>query len=210
MSITTKAGANFSTRQYVYKGQVDGTQYDFVKGFQIGSDFEYELNAIFSLTGGILFGSRGYTSFTTIIYINGYKSPPDTTNHHLEYKHHLYYSDLPLNLKFKYPIDVDVFFFGKTGIYLGYGVAGTSTQFDIKTDSTGIYFTPETGNYNLKQSNEPRFDFGVSISFGIEYRRFFFEATYMAGVRNLANKNATDIVTRNKSTMLNLGYRIAL
>lgn len=207
-SVLPSIGANFSTRQYVYKGQVDETQYDQVKGFRFGAELEHQLSDVFSITGGVSFDSRGYSRFSTITYINGYKNPPDTTQHRLEYKHHIFYLDVPINIKFKYYIDPNTFFYGKSGGYVGYGIGGTSTTFGVLADSTGIYFTPGTGKYNLKQSNERRLDFGMNISFGIEIQHFFFEATYALGLRNLADKNATDLVTRNKSVMLSLGYRI--
>lgn len=50
-----------------------------------------------------------------------------------------------------------------------------------------------------------RFDMGVRAGIGVEYRRYSFRFGYDAGFLNLSD--VSDVTVRNKTFLLQLGYR---
>ncbi len=206
-SVSVHGGASFATRQFKESGTIKPKEYGWVTGFNVGGNYEFEINELLSLTGGVSLVSRGYKSYSTIKYTNHYFEPPMSSTHHLEYFQHFFYLDFPVNLKLKYEIERNAYFFGRVGPYLGYTISGNHTTIGVLADSTGIYFNPGEAKYDLQLLPEPRLDIGANFSFGVEIKQFFFETTYSTGLRNMVNLYAKDVKTKNRTVLLNLGYR---
>lgn len=124
------------------------------------------------------------------------------------YKTNLYYLQLPVHAGYKFSIAKDLQLIFHAGPYIAYGLDGELTN---TGDDTVIDMFESSNDMRLLK----RFDFGLGVGIGIEYRKFIINVGYDFGVTNISDdfgKNLSeipgpDIKIKNRNGYLTLGYK---
>ena len=103
-----------------------------------------------------------------------------------------YYFEAPALVNWRFGLTEDVSLIPYLGLSMRVGFAGKVKSGSAKADTFG------DGGFD-------RFDMGVRAGIGVEYRRYSFRFGYDAGFLNLSD--VSDVTVRNKTFLLQLGYR---
>lgn len=207
------AGVNVSNARE-YTNRYTGTGEKGVKwGYQIGFNAEYAvINSIF-LQSGLSLTTKGTKHEGAEVWI-GSSTPPitywqSTTNQ--------VYLQLPLRVGYKINLSNLAKIRVSAGAYVAYGIGGkeiikeTTTPSSTREDEK---FTSDTfgeeyrrySPYNLKKQ-----DYGISMGFGVEYKKFILGIDCEVGLLNISkpNKNESSplpVDYQNRNLSLTIGY----
>lgn len=202
-----KAGVNLANISITNDGNVDDNKT--LTSFQVGFSGDLKLTDILYLQPGIIFTGKG--SKTSSGDPNGNTWYKATTNP--------YYVEIPVNLILKTP-GKDVRFFGGAGPYLGIGVAGKNKS---NGKVLGVAFSSEE---NIKWSNDDpstlnyeegagygimkRFDYGVNLTAGIEFKKSLVSLNYGHGLAKLQSGSNSSADDKNKHRVISLtiGFKL--
>jgi hypothetical protein len=119
-----------------------------------------------------------------------------------------YYLDIPLHLKYKYPINGDINIFGSTGLTISYGLFGKGETYTINYTSDESYEEKLT-TYDLfsgKDATLKRFDVGYGINAGLEISQHYqVSVGYELGLLN-ADKETDSSNYKNKNLKISVAY----
>lgn len=111
-----------------------------------------------------------------------------------EGKIHLNYLEAPIYATYTYPVGPGRLY-GGLGPYFAYGIGGKVEEGGFSASSFGV----NNGGYK-------RFDAGLGIEAGYQYKLFSFTLTYDLGFVNVAY-SGQDYTAHNRSFGVNVGYR---
>lgn len=155
-------------------------------GFHLGGKAELALPSNFFLEGSLLFTQKGYESKN---YIN-------VDQNLVKWYLSSYYLELPVHLGYKLAVARDWSLLVSGGAYLGYGLFGKR-----KTTVAG---TSNSTNLYKKYSGDKRFDAGLGLKAGVEFKqKIQLTASYDWGLLK-ANKHSKD--AKNRNVMISVGY----
>ncbi len=124
-----------------------------------------------------------------------------------DYKTHLHYLELPINLGYRYQINGGKAggIFAEAGPYVAYALSGK-----VKGEDIPVLGTVETDiNFGSDDDETKAFDWGFNFAGGYETPwGVYLKAQYGLGLGNLSN--VEDVKSNNKGWFLSLGYRIGL
>ena len=157
---------------------------DWKAGFQAGVFLDYALTSNLSLVPELLFAQRG-----GILKPEGGVSLTETLN----------YIQLPINLAYKFDLGNEQKFFPFAGIYLGYGISGTSKE------KGGIFSVSHDVKFGSGENDDMKaFDYGLNLGVGYQYSHIIFRLQYNLGIANLSNVD--DRIYKNKNFAATVGY----
>ncbi len=180
--------------------------------FNVGFIGDFGLSTVIDIETGLLFTGRGAKAET---YYNG-------GSDYVKAKFNPLYVELPVNLKFKIPLDAkskqNIFFY--SGPYIAMGVAGKS-----KIESN-IGIIASSSTQNIKFSNDDpftsqqedagynklkRFDYGINLGGGFTFNSLILKANYGIGLVKInsteSNNSAND---KNKYRTFSISIGIPL
>ncbi|MCK5103812.1 MAG: outer membrane beta-barrel protein, partial [Cyclobacteriaceae bacterium] len=119
----------------------------------------------------------------------------------------LWYMDIPILFKWNFQIDERTNIYPAIGPYVGIGLKGKS-----KSESKSNY-GEETYTNDVEWGSDEetdilkRFDGGLSIGGGIEYKAFQFGVYYNLGIANISAYTGDNTKIKNRVLQFSLGYR---
>lgn len=203
MSWMTMDGMTDATSSESYNGTnyTRSTDYKGLSGYNFSIGYEFNLGKRLSLETGVKYQTRGYKM------IDEYKSENgiDTYNERSLYKTNLNYLDIPIILNTDFIIREDLRVYARTGLYAGFMVNmkfSERSEYSSSDGDNGVY--EYEGSYS-DVDFEDRIGAGLIVGAGAEYKGFYFETNYNAGVLSVANFS-DGAFTRDLS--FSLGYKI--
>lgn len=202
-----KGGVNLANISISNNGEVDENRS--LISFHIGLAGDFKLTDILYLQPGILFTGKGS------------KTESGDPNGNTWYKaaSNPFYAEIPVNLVLKTP-GKEVRFFGGAGPYLGVGLAGKNK---VNGKLLGVAFSNEE---NIKWSNDDpstlnyeegagygilkRFDYGLNVLAGIEFRKSTLSLNYGHGLAKLQSGSNSSADDKNKHRVLSLTLGLKL
>lgn len=89
------------------------------------------------------------------------------------------YISLPIHFGYRYSVSESICLFGEAGPYFAYGIAGKTSADDGDEE-------PNTFGDGDDEMNIKRFDAGIGVRFGVEYRKFQLHVGYDYGLTGIA------------------------
>ncbi|MBP1617059.1 MAG: hypothetical protein H6Q14_886 [Bacteroidetes bacterium] len=209
-TVEIRGGANFTKMHSDY--EVDGKpgyRIDVVVDRSLSSDIFLRSGLTFSAKNSD-FGVRGFGDFNGDGYYDYFEFVAEVRARYLQ---------LPLMLGYKHKFK-NVSLNGAFGSYFSYGIAGNSHSLlilastDIPVDgqdfnslTEGQISTINVSGYDSKVFKDvyKRFDSGLSVSIGAQFKRFTLSAGYEFGLLNFG-RDGDNI--KNRTISVSLGYRI--
>ncbi len=188
-----KAGYNLSTYNIDQSTLEYGMSIHQKPGFHLGLNFGLDITKNLSLESLLSFNSKGIK--TT------YVDPKfDADN---ETKTRMYYLDLPIGVKYKFPIG-DLNLFAIAGGYVGTGLFGkTKYKDNTPVDETALLQVVK--EYELPiifGENTNRLDYGMMYGVGIEYKLISLSFQHLIGMADI--QKGSD--TQHRMLQVSLGY----
>ncbi|HTK19007.1 MAG TPA: outer membrane beta-barrel protein [Mucilaginibacter sp.] len=179
-----KAGANYSTQSVNNLGTA--VKSDYLFGFHAGAIFDVDFED-FSVQPGIFYSTKGYK------YNQALSSGSQTVQGTVQ----LNYVQVPVNAFYKVEISRTVKAYFGGGAYLGYGLSGTNSVQNTKSD---VSFTKAIDGYQYKNP-----DYGINGVIGAQLsKNVIIDANYSLGLNNLSYYQGSNI--RNRTIGLSIGY----
>lgn len=195
-------GLSYYNQNLEYVGFTDTEP--FKLGFNVGFVAQIKVAESWYVQPSLIFTSKGYK-------LNTQNQGDFTQNVELDVS--AYYTQLPIDVVWKYDFNPDFRFNALGGIFLGYGVAGTSYFLDhygekfvprifheqtptptpvngyIGYDQTvhGLLYEDTDRTFMTVGTN--RFEFGLNVGLGFEYKAFQLTLTYQYSLTPLYNYN---------------------
>ena len=191
-------GLSYYNQNFNYVGFTDTEP--FKLGFNVGFVGQIKLADYWYLQPSLIFTSKGYK-------LNTQNQGDFTQNVELDVE--AYYVQLPIDILWKYNFSTDFRFFAQGGAFLGYGVAGTSYFIDhfgekfvprvrheqtamptavngyIGYDHTVHGLMDEDYDEIFMTEGTNRFELGVELGLGFEYKAFQLTLSYQYGLTPL-------------------------
>lgn len=195
-------GLSYYNKNLEYVGFTDTKP--FKLGFNVGFIGQIKLADSWYIQPSLIFTSKGYK-------LNTQNQGDYTQNVELDVS--AYYTQLPVDIVWKYDFNPDFRFFTQGGVFLGYGVAGTSYFLDhygekfvprvrheqtptptaangyIGYDHTVHGLIDEDYDRTFMTDGTNRFEFGLEIGLGFEFRAFQLTLSYQYGLTPLYDYN---------------------
>jgi Outer membrane protein beta-barrel domain len=209
-SVEIRGGANFTKMHSDY--EVDGKpgyRIDVVADRSLTSDIFLRSGLTFSAKNSD-FGVGGFGDFNGDGYYDYFEFVAEVRARYLQ---------LPLMLGYKHKFK-NVSLNGVFGSYFSYGIAGNSHSLlalvsssipvdeqDLNSLTEGQISTLDVSEYDLKVFKDvyKRFDSGLAVSIGAEFKRFTLSAGYEFGLINIG-RDGDNI--KNRTLSVSLGCRI--
>jgi hypothetical protein len=180
-------------------------------GYCAGMLFEFKLSKYVSLQPELLFvqkGGKGKT-YTSNLYI--FATTGDyITDVSVKSIMQLNYLEVPLNFIFNIPTGKNGEFFMGAGPSVSYGLSGKLTLNPSKEGVT-FYLTDEEKTTDMFGGDEPvlkRFDLGMNVLAGYQYKTLVIRAGYNMGLNNIATNEGEGFATfTNNCFNLSLGIK---
>ncbi len=201
-----QGGANFANITNTNDGQTE--ENGVLTTFNAGFLSRFGLSSIIDLESGVLLSGRGSKAET---YFNG-------GNDYVKTKFNPLYIEVPLNLVFKVPFDKGLGLFFNAGPYVAVGVAGKSkveSKIGVlsSTSSNSIKFSnddPFTSQQDDAAYNKlKRFDYGVNIGTGVEFKHLLLKANYglgLAKINSTESNNSADDKNKFRTLSISVGF----
>lgn len=179
--------------EYSYKMK---TQY----GWNAGVMYEFKSKRAVSFETGISYMTKGFKfegnqTETIDSYYMSFESSSTSRIHYL---------DIPLTMKFNF-MNNGVRVYGKAGAYFGVALVGMAKS-RYESNYNGDVVTDEDEEEIDIEDDDLRTNAGLTLGLGVEYKNFFIEGNYSAGVMNLADMDYGFMV--NKDLGISVGYNI--
>jgi outer membrane protein OmpA-like peptidoglycan-associated protein len=200
-----KAGFNYSS---ITNDKVkDNDDYSSVFGFQIGVAANIGLrnfgaNMLY-FQPGLMFITKGHS------YSYSKKEVDDEYREYFglseEATWKLYYIELPLMAVLRIPVGENLAIALNAGPYFAFGLSGTKTY---EWEGFGEEASGEIDLFdeNVQRERLGRFDAGLGLGAGIEYKQFYIGINYDIGIKDLAY-NSAQVGGSNRTFGVNLGYK---
>ena len=203
-----QGGLNLATISKTNDGNVEKN--NFLPTFNVGLLGRLGLSKNFDIETGALLTGRGSNAET---YFNGGAD-------YVKTRFNPFYIEVPVNAVVKIPVANGVKLFVHAGPYAAVGVFGKSSR-EMKlgplysSESSSIKFNnddPFTSDQeDAAYDKLKRFDFGLNVGGGVEFKRLILKANYGFGLTKInsteSNNNAND---KNKYRMLSFSVGIPL
>lgn len=201
-----QGGLNLANITKTNDGQTEKN--NILTSFNAGIMGRFGLSSVIDLESGLLLTGRGSKAET---YFNG-------GNDYVKSKFNPLYLELPLNVVFKFPVDKTSAVFFNAGPYVAMGIAGKS-----KTDTKIGVLTSSSGN-DIKFSNDDpftsqqddagydklkRFDFGLNVGGGFEFRHLILKANYGLGLAKI-NSTESNNTANDKNKYRTLSFSVGI
>ena len=194
-----KAGLNLS-KMILKDDDIDFTdEFEMKPGLLIGPTVEFPLMQDLSIESGLLLSSKGFKDSYEESYQGGFYESKTTLN--------LWYIDIPILFKWNFKISEKTSLYPAIGPYIGIGLKGYSKN-ETKSNSG-----EETHKEDIEWGNDEdtdffkRFDAGLTIGGGIEYKAFQLGIYYNLGIANIAPSSENGATIQNRVLQFTLGYR---
>ncbi|MCG8410450.1 MAG: PorT family protein [Bacteroidales bacterium] len=171
-----KAGMNLSIMQFKKDSKKQKENFEQTAGYNVGVTMNYPLTHMFSIETNLFFDTKG-TRYTFV----GYESD-------FFLKIQTYYLDLPVYAKLNKYVGNNVKIYGLIGPYVGIGLSGK-----IKAKDHGS-IDVDWGNEEYDDDFR-RFDWGLSMGFGIQVDNIQLGLYYDIGFQNIAPDPSDDRIT---------------
>lgn len=178
--------------------------------FNVGVMGRFGLSKTVDLESGILLTGRGSKAET---YFNG-------GNDYVKAKFNPLYIEIPVNLVISVPLETSTKLFFNAGPYGAIGIGGKSKlQTKVgpleSSSSSDIEFNNDdpftSGQDNAAYNKLKRFDYGLNLGAGFEFKSLIIKANYgfgLAKINSTENNNSSD--DKNKYRTLSLSVGIPL
>lgn len=202
-----RAGVNFANISITNDGDID--ENNTLTGFHLGFTGDVSLTGFLYFQPGVLVSSKG--SKTVSGDPNGNTWFRATTSP--------LYVEIPLNLVLKSP-GKEVRFFGGAGPYLGIGIAGKNkaegkflgASFSSENNIRWSNDDPSTLNYEegAGYGIMKRFDYGLNILAGIEFKRSSISLNYGHGLAKIQSGSNSRADDKNKHRVFGISLGLKL
>lgn len=197
----TDGGSNesYNDGEYSYSSSFNTKN---THGFNAAIGYEFRLGNRLSLETGFKYQTRGFQ----MVYENSYEifSEGYSETETSKYNYKMNYLDLPVVLNIAI-LTGDFRLYARTGIYAGLLTRAKYSERSEYTSSLG-----ESGSYEYAEiipgsDIDERITGGIVVGIGAEYKGFYFETNYNAGVYSLAD---FDEEGYTHDLSFSLGYKI--
>ena len=155
-------------------------------GFSVGVLGEYNINDDFFVTGALKFSQKGGKSET---FVGTYTANPG-------------YIEIPIHAGYRYSFNDKFSIFGEFGPYIGIGVCGK-----VKAPNGGGSIDYFGGETDFATNQMKRFDFGLGLAAGAEYKKFQLRIGYDFGLVGLESYDVTPFSkSKNRNFYVALSY----
>ena len=189
--ISIRGGINLSQMLLTIDGEEAIANPRLIPGFLLGPVVEFQINNIISIESGL--------NYTT----KGLKYIIDQT---IEWKSlarmNIAYLDIPLSIKASLPFR-DIIIFGKGGGYIAEVLFGDILT---KQDINGVYGTWQKIVWGNQDDAFRRFDYGLSLGFGLKYKCIQLGCNYGIGLANIAGANRMHFKAHNRCAEFYFSY----
>ena len=166
-----KAGLNFA--KFLTKSDGITEKSDALTGFHTGVLVVIPISENFFVQPELLYSAKGGS----------------TTYEGDRYSLNYSYAELPINLKYKFPINETINIFGATGPYVGYLISAKGKLNNSSADAKEL----------MKD-----LDYGFKIGTGAEIKNFIIGIQYELGLANISNSNGINM--NHRVFGVSLGY----
>jgi len=174
-------------------------------GYNLGIKAEYQLPQNFFFLSGISLTTKGtkyhkgtITELPDYGYGSGYGDTDDDIRIDVyDVKMNPIYLQVPLYFGHRFDLNIPASLIFSGGLYLSYGIGGKTKGYE---DSI---YRKETFEFNYFKYNN-RFDWGMGVMAGMEYRRFGLYFGFDYGLEKVHKSEDTE----NQSFYISLGYKI--
>ena len=201
-----QGGLDYSTMNVELKYQ-DNSGIKGLLSYHFGLISDYRINDNFFLKTDFLLSKKGFNQeINDLDSITKFRVTP-------------YYIEVTVLSEFKLKVQKIHMLLG-LGPYFSYGIFG-NVNLDIKSNTNDInysedirwskydnYMLPESEKivYNYGYSKIKKFDYGVSVEFGLEYEALIFSIRYSYGLANLMWEYYTNENMSNQNIGISLAY----
>lgn len=193
-----KAGLNLSNMLAKDDDDTYSDDYKMNPGFNIGATAEFPITEMFSFETGLLLSTKGFKISEEETFMG------ETWK--FEGKMNLFYLDIPLTAKASFNLG-GTKIYGVFGPYIGMGISGKNkVEFtamgETETDEKDIKWGSDEDEDDLK-----RFDFGLTMSAGIEISSIQFGLSYGLGLANISPYTDGGTKFSNRVLGISVGYK---
>ena len=176
--------------------------------FNVGILGRFDLSKIFDLESGVLLTGRGSKAET---YFNGGNDYVKSTFNPL-------YLEIPLNVVVKVPVAMSSHLFFNAGPYIAIGIGGKSKMESkigplISSSTSAIKFSnddPFTSQQDDAAYDKlKRFDFGVNVGGGFEFKHLLLKANYGLGLAKI-NSTESNNTVNDKNKYRTLSFSVGI
>lgn len=193
-----KAGLNLSNMLAKDDDDTYSDDYKMNPGFNIGATAEFPITEMFSFETGLLLSTKGFKISEEETFMG------ETWK--FEGEMNLFYLDIPLTAKASFNLG-GAKIYGVFGPYIGMGISGKNkVEFtamgETETDEKDIKWGSDEDEDDLK-----RFDFGLTMSAGIEISSIQFGLSYGLGLANISPYTDGGTKFSNRVLGISIGYK---
>lgn len=169
-------------------------------GFNASLGYEFKLNDLLNIETGLSYSTKGFVLVEKSTY--NYESYSDSRTSKNKFRAN--YLDLPIALNIGIT-NGDLRVYGKAGGYFGFGMLANVKYESFYTDSDGITNTEEYREGVELGDGANRFNYGMILGLGAEYKSLFMEVKYSLGLMN--DFAGSDWKIINSNLGISLGYK---
>lgn len=198
--LTIYAGPSFSKIGMNMGGIGYSPEMKFLTRFHAGIGYGIQINKNITLEPRLNFATKGFKSREIAIVVD-----------HDEYGEYIYsnstlrlnYLEIPFLFKGVLPVDEKIRTNAFAGPYLAVGLNGKAVS-----RYEGISYKEKYDVQFGDESGMRRFDMGIRLGGGFEYKSYTIQLFYDQGFLNIARGNGYESKSKNKSLGVSLGYII--
>lgn len=171
-----------------------------IGSFNASIGFEFRLGNRLSLETGLKMLSRGYG----YEYKSSYESDTESFSSFDKYSYKMNFVDLPVILNTAITTG-DLRVYTRTGVYASFMSSVRYKEHSSYSDSDGDSYTEDYDERSSEMDMDERLGAGINLGIGAEYKGFFFETNYTAGLLSMAD---WDVEITNHDFSFSLGYKL--
>ena len=189
----TGPGGSSSTTEYGLKPVI---------GYNAALAYEFNISERFAIVPGFKLSTKGYK----LEYKSEYTSSTYSYSEKESQALRMNVLDIPINFKFGITTG-DVKVYAQTGVYFGMVLFGNVTYKAEGEDSDGYNYKAEDRESinDMYDDAKDRMNAGLTLGAGVEFKNFFLEANYNAGLLSFNTDNVSLI---NHDVGVSVGYKI--